>query len=177
MELMDRQEVISDLKEKFRVDGHYILTGKRSYKILNLLKLYIFIYFKCEYTNDMDMGNLYIKYRVAHYRGEDIPSVIKEINDTFLKINNKHVINGKGPPLGSDYYNMYDLYLDNCGVEPPTNVHAIILEHVLPSHTSPNSTIICENICMKSCYPLAAILFYTHFIKSYELYICIFPLQ
>jgi hypothetical protein len=52
----------------------------------------------------MDIGNLYIKYKVPHYNLHD-----------------KYVINGKGPPLGSDYYNMYD-YLDNCKVEPPTTV-------------------------------------------------------
>jgi hypothetical protein len=69
----------------------------------------------------MEMGSLYIKYRVVHYRGEDTASIIKEINDAFLKIHDKYAINGKVLPLHSDYYNMYDDYLDNCGVEPPTN--------------------------------------------------------
>jgi hypothetical protein len=55
----------------------------------------------------MDMENLYIKYRVVNYRGEDTASIIKEINDIFLKIHDNYVINGKGPPFGSAYYNMY----------------------------------------------------------------------
>jgi hypothetical protein len=44
MELMDRLEVIPHLKEKFKVDGYYILTDGGNYKLLTLLKLYIFIY-------------------------------------------------------------------------------------------------------------------------------------
>jgi hypothetical protein len=37
MELMGRLEVIPDFKEKFRVDGHYILTNGRNHKLLSLL--------------------------------------------------------------------------------------------------------------------------------------------
>jgi hypothetical protein len=72
IELMDRLEVIPHLKEKFRVNEHYILTYERKHKLFTLLKLYIFVYFKCEYTNDMDMRNRYIKYSVAYYSGEEL---------------------------------------------------------------------------------------------------------
>jgi hypothetical protein len=44
MELMDRLEVIPDLKEKIRVDGHYVLTDGCNYKLLTLVKLYIFFH-------------------------------------------------------------------------------------------------------------------------------------
>jgi hypothetical protein len=37
MELMGRLEVIPYFKERFRVNGHYILTNGRNYKLLTLL--------------------------------------------------------------------------------------------------------------------------------------------
>jgi hypothetical protein len=95
MEFMNTSEVIPDLKEKRKVDTHYILVDGHKRQLMISFKQYIKVYLKFEYKNDMNMGDLYIKYRVSNYRGEDFTSIIKEIDDTFLKIHDKYVILGK----------------------------------------------------------------------------------
>jgi hypothetical protein len=44
MEFTNKPEVIPDLKEKIRVDWHYILNDGHNYKLLTFLKLYIYLY-------------------------------------------------------------------------------------------------------------------------------------
>jgi hypothetical protein len=76
-DILNRPEFIPEIKEKFRVEKGYILTEGHNYKLMSLLRLYIDMYCNSKYKNDMDMGDLYVKLRVADYRGENLENIEK----------------------------------------------------------------------------------------------------
>jgi hypothetical protein len=73
---------------------------------MTFLYLYKKVFVKSNYKKDMNMGDLYIKYRVENYRREYTTSITKEIEDTFEKLHHKYVIGRKISPMSSDYYEM-----------------------------------------------------------------------
>jgi hypothetical protein len=60
--LLNRPDVVPDLKEKSKVDElGYILFEPQNYKWLTLLHLYADVYLKSGYERDMGMTKLYIQ--------------------------------------------------------------------------------------------------------------------
>jgi hypothetical protein len=60
-DILNRPEFIPEIKEKFRVEYGFILTDGHNYKLMNLIRLYIDIYYNSNYKNNMYMGELYVK--------------------------------------------------------------------------------------------------------------------
>jgi hypothetical protein len=55
----------------------------------------------------MHMGELYVKRRVADYRGENVKNIKKikkEMQDGYDKLYDEYVIDGKLPPVDSDFF-------------------------------------------------------------------------
>jgi hypothetical protein len=60
-DVLNRPEFIPEIKEKLRIENGYVLTDGHNYKLMNLFKLYLDMYYHSEYENDMGMGELYVK--------------------------------------------------------------------------------------------------------------------
>jgi hypothetical protein len=118
--LLKSSYVISDLKEKSRVDElGYILFESQNYKWLTLLHLYADVYLKPGYEKDMDMAKLYIQYKVADCRGEDTSKYIMEIDDAFEKLDKSctdHPINM--PEENMEYKKIWTHYILYSGKPP-----------------------------------------------------------
>jgi hypothetical protein len=41
-----------------------------------------------QFKKDNDMGNLYVKYKIADYRGENITNIREEIDTVYQKVYN-----------------------------------------------------------------------------------------
>jgi hypothetical protein len=83
------------------------------------------MYCDSKYKNDLHLGDLYVKRRVANYRGENVENIeeIKnEMEDTYMKLYNEHVIDGKLPPAHSCYYQIRQYYIEHSGVDPPKEI-------------------------------------------------------
>jgi hypothetical protein len=73
--------------------------------------------------------DLYVKLRVADYRGENVENIEKtkkEILDGYNKLHDEYVTNGNLPPADSCYYLIRKHYIEHNGVEPPKNISLII---------------------------------------------------
>jgi hypothetical protein len=126
---MNRPEFIPEIKEKFRAEKIYILTEGHNYKLMNLLCLHIDMYYHSYYENDMHMGNLYVKLRIADYKGENIENIEKikkEILDGYDKLYNEYVIDEILPPIHSDFFWIFQHYIEHNGVESLKNISLII---------------------------------------------------
>jgi hypothetical protein len=92
---------------------------------MNLIRLYIDIYYNSNYKNNMYMGELYVKRWVAEYRGKNvkkIKKIIKEIQVGYDKLYDQYVIDGKLPPVHSDFFWIFQHYIEHNGVEPSKEI-------------------------------------------------------
>jgi hypothetical protein len=124
-DILNRPEFIPEIKEKLRVENGYILTDGHNYKLMSLLRLYIDIYYNSNYKNDMHMGELYIKRRVAEYRGENVKNIKKikkKIEDGYDKLYDQYVIDGELPPVDSDFFWIFQHYIEHNGVKPSKEI-------------------------------------------------------
>jgi hypothetical protein len=64
-DVLNRPEFIPEIKEKLRIENGFVLTDGHNFKLMNLFHLYLDMYYHSEYENDMNMGELYVKRRVA----------------------------------------------------------------------------------------------------------------
>jgi hypothetical protein len=83
------------------------ILNRPEYKLMNLIRLYIDIHYNSNYENEMCMGDLYVKLRVADYRGENVENIEKikkEIQDGYNKLYDQYVIDEKLPPVDSDFF-------------------------------------------------------------------------
>jgi hypothetical protein len=126
---LNRPEFIPEIKEKLRIENGYVLTDGHNYKLINLFNLYLDMYYHSEYENDMHMGELYVKRRVAEYRGvnsKDYVDIKEEMVDAYMKIYFEYVTD-KFPPPDSCYYKIRQNYIEHNGIEPPKELSLAIM--------------------------------------------------
>jgi hypothetical protein len=76
--IMNKLEVIPELKERCWIEGEYVLTTPENYKLITLYRLYEQIFHYNQFEKDNDMANLYVKYKIVVYRGEDTTKIYKK---------------------------------------------------------------------------------------------------
>jgi hypothetical protein len=124
-DILNRQEFIPEIKEKFKIENGFILTDGHNYKLMSLFRLYIDIYYNSNYKNDMHMGELYVKRRVAEYRKvnfNDYVDIKAEIVDGYMEIYMEYVVDGKLPPVHSDFFWIFQQYIEHNGVQPSKEI-------------------------------------------------------
>jgi hypothetical protein len=128
-DVLNRPEFIPEIKEKLWIENVYVLTNGHNYKLMNLLHLYLDIYYHSEYENDMHMGELYVKRRVAEYREVNFNNYVdikEEMVDAYMKIYFEYVTD-KFPPADSCYYKIRQHYFEHNGIEPPKDIKMEIM--------------------------------------------------
>jgi hypothetical protein len=63
---------------------------QKNYNLITLYRLYEHIFRYNQFEKDNDMANLYVKYKIADFRGEDTTNIQEEINTAYQKIYNKY---------------------------------------------------------------------------------------
>jgi hypothetical protein len=119
-DVLNTPEFIPEIKEKLRIENGYILTEGHNYKLMNLFYLYLDMYYHSNYENDIHMDELYVKRRVAEYRGvnsNDYDNIREEMVDAYLKLHMEYVID-KLPPAQSCYYQIRQHFIEHNGMEP-----------------------------------------------------------
>jgi hypothetical protein len=117
---LNSSEVVSDLKEKSRVDelGN-ILFEPQNYKWLTLLHLYADVYLKPEYEKDMDMAKLYIQFKVADCRGDYTSKYPIEIDNAFEKLDKSYTdLPINTPEARAEYRKIWTHYILYSGKPP-----------------------------------------------------------
>jgi hypothetical protein len=92
--ILRRPKFIPEIKKKLRVEKGYILTEGHNCKLMNLLHLYINMYYDFGYKNDMHMGELFVKRRVAEYRkvnSNDYEDIREEMVNVYMKLHMEYV--------------------------------------------------------------------------------------
>jgi hypothetical protein len=68
---------------------------------------------------------LYVKYRVADYKGENLENIAminKEILDDYNKLYEEYIIYGILSPVDSDFFWILQHYVEHNGVERPKEI-------------------------------------------------------
>jgi hypothetical protein len=92
------------------------------------------MYYHSYYENDMHMGELYVKRRVAEYKKinfNDYVDIKKKMVDAYMKIYFEYVID-KFPLDDPCYYKIRQHYIEHNGIEPPNDTSLAIKwdEHI-----------------------------------------------
>jgi hypothetical protein len=70
------------------------------------------------------MGELYVKRRVAEYRGENVKNIKKikkKIQDGYDKLYDEYIIDDL-PPVHSDFFWIFQHYIEHNGVKPSKEI-------------------------------------------------------
>jgi hypothetical protein len=87
---MNNPEVIPELKKGCWIEGEYVLTTPENYKLITLYRLYEHIFHYNQFEKGNDMADLYVKYKIADYRGEDTTNIQEEIDTAYQKTYNQY---------------------------------------------------------------------------------------